>query len=119
MTALADRLARITHTHDIESPIFGAIRLREISRQEFRASYAAALDERDETIIYTERFHAGIVAVCVLDPETDKPAFADTATVMSLPHRENIWEEINRLADIVLKDLSGVGSDALKEPSAD
>ena len=63
-----------------------------------------------------DAFNGGIFAAAVVGDDGE-PLFK-LAEVLAFPQRPDVWDEIQRIATIVI-DLSEVGPEALKELSAD
>lgn len=102
-----------------QSALFGgALVLQEITRAEFRTIARAAElppNAEGEPQINTDQWNGGIFAAGVIDPETHAPLFT-LDTVLSFPQRKKLWDEIGRIAKVIL-DLSEVGNGPLPQPS--
>jgi len=113
---------------DEPSEVFGGVlRLRELTRAQFRACRRDAdLGERayltrvgDQTVRITidaDRYNAGLFAAGVIDPTTGEPIWGGVDEMLALPRRATVWDEILRIANLLL-DLSEVGPGALKSGS--
>jgi len=95
---------------DVESiPLGGTLRIRELTRAQWRACTEAAKSDEEGMILidpwYRHLFAAGVVG------EDGAPLFT-AADVDNFPHRDDVWAEVARIAKEVLA-LSEVGADAL------
>lgn len=109
----AARLTRIE-----SSAVFGGdLCLLELSRGTFRAVQRNATIPGDEEMIDVERWNGGIFAAIVVDADTKQPLFT-LDELLNMPHREELWIEIRRIAAIGL-NFSEVGQAPLAPPSSD
>ena len=91
----------------------GALLLRELTRAEYRAIARAADMGGDQ--INIDQWNGGIFAAGVVDPATHAPLFS-VDEILNWPQRGALWDEIKRVATIIL-DLAEVGNGPLLEPS--
>ena len=102
----ADILARLALAErDVESIPFGTLRIRELTRAQWRACGEAARDGEGNILI--DPWRAGLFAAGVID-EDGRPMFT-MAEVLAFPQRDSLWEEIARIANAVL-EVSEVGT---------
>lgn len=104
-------------TQDIPSAAFGGeIRIRELTRAEWRASNDHASTGKEDAdgapIIYIDHWAAARFAAGVIDPATDAPMFT-ADEVLAWPNRADLWREIGRIADAIDR-LSEADRGALK-----
>lgn len=109
---------------DEESPIFGPLRLRELTRAQYRqcsreADCSLILHLPDgkggiqDVPITTDqdKWHGGVFACGTINPETGERLLTSTDAVLELPQRDDVWTEITRLAKLILQ-LSEAGQAA-------
>jgi len=108
-------LATITRiTREETSALFGgALLLQELTRAEYRAIARAADMGGDQ--INIDHWNGGIFAAGVIDGTSSAPLFT-LDEVLTWPQRGALWDEIRRIAAVIL-DLSEVGNGPLETPS--
>lgn len=113
--AILARVAR--RTQQEVSSVFGDLLLRELSRLDHRVCAESA--RAPEGRIFVDVWHAAVFAACVIDPDTNEPAFT-ADEVLLFGNRDEVWAEVARIANVALA-LSEVGPDSLKsgDPPAD
>jgi hypothetical protein len=91
---------------DVESvPLGGTLRLRELTRAQWRA--CALASSAGEGKVNLDLWHAHLFATGVIDA-TGAPLFT-ADEILALPQRDDLWEEIARIADLVM-EVSEVGN---------
>lgn len=115
---LSQMQRRITTEH---SDVFGGdLRLRELSRAEYRAAERDATTQQrsadGRVLVDGPRWNAGVFAAGVIDAD-GAPLFTPDE-VLAWPERTPVWLEVLRVATLIL-ELSEVGPEALKAPSTD
>lgn len=99
-----------------ESPIFGRVLLRELTRRAYREEFNKSYSPDDPTKVLIEPWYARIVARSMLT-ESGEQIFTDHEQLLDLPNAEAVWNEIFAVAEKILA-LSEVASDDLKSESA-
>lgn len=104
----ADILSRLALAERDEQsiPFGGVLRLRELTRAVWRACALAASIGADR--VNLDLWHAHLFAAGVIDPATKAPLFT-ADELMALPHREDVWDEIARIAGLVM-EVSEIGN---------
>lgn len=90
-------------------PLGAAVHIRELTRAQWRTATEAARADEEGKILLSP-YYQHIFAFGVVDAE-GKPIF-QPAEVLDFPNRDDVWEEIARIAQAIL-ELSEVGSQAL------
>lgn len=89
---------------DVESIPFGTLRLRELTRAQWRACADKARNEAGDILIDPWRaalFAAGVVG-------EDGASLFSAEEILAFPQRDDLWDEIARIANAVL-EVSEVG----------
>jgi hypothetical protein len=102
---------------DEESAIFGTLRLRELTRWQWRIAGELATVAGDDGVsrVDTDWWHTEVLAAGVVDPASPEDARESMfigEELRGLAQRKETWEEIRRLANAVLA-FSEVGAEAL------
>lgn len=107
-------LARLLRREHVEpSELFGGeLTIRELTRSEFRAIREAAL--RPGGMLDVDCWNGGLFAAGVL-AGNGEPLFT-LDELLSMPHREDLWDEIGRFATLIL-DFNEIGKAALAKKS--
>jgi hypothetical protein len=106
---------------DEDSPIFGKVRLRELTRLQWRNAGTLSLLDDGRTDL--DWWDTETLAVGMIDPASPldaREALFTGEELRDLANRKEVWEEIRRLADLI-RTFSEVGGEALtkSDPPAD
>ena len=81
------------------SAVFGGVLcLRELTRAQYKAVVSTAV--RPDKSLDADVFNAGLFGAGVVDPSTKAPLWTP-AQLLDLPARNELWNEIGRVADII------------------
>ena len=105
---------RLAERDEERVPFGGQLRLRELTRAQWRACAQASAVPDDAGKVNLDQWRAHLFAAGVING-TGEPLFTP-AEVLDFPQRDDLWEEIARIADCIL-ELSEVGQAPLSEAS--
>jgi hypothetical protein len=107
-------LARLLRReHSESSELFGGeLTIRELTRAEFRAIREAA--QISSGMLDVDKWNGGLFCAGVLDGK-GQPMFT-LDELMMLPQRDDLWDEVRRVAELVL-NFNEVGAEHLKKKS--
>lgn len=106
---------------DEDSPVFGMLTIRQLTRREMRSLPKLAADPDDPKTIDGDLWNATIFHLGVRSKATGKALFESSEAMLDLPAGTTVWAEIVRIDELILNELSEVGKAALKseDPPAD